>query len=58
MRSRKGNATMTTETHLGGQLAEHLDDQHSGGGGQPLGAAERIPVRVYRHSAEANRAVA
>ena len=49
---------MTTDTHFGGHATEHRDALPSDEGGHPLAAAERIPVRVYRHSAEASRAVA
>ncbi len=47
-----------TDAQLSEHASEHVDTHHAGEGGHPIGAAERVPVRVYRHSAEANCAVA
>ena len=48
---------MTSDTHLGHQSTENMTDQHGHAEHSPA-ATERIPVQIYRQSAEANRAVA
>jgi glucosamine-6-phosphate deaminase len=45
------------DTHLEQQFENLPADGHASGGSRHI-ASERIPVRVYRHSADANRAVA